>query len=93
MSKKDTSVQSLSRPCGPPTRAPGDPCVLFQEILSAAVAITQADAGTIQLLDAPSQSLTFWHHTASAHRCPSSGSEVKSAMHDVPPTAALTTIT
>jgi PAS domain S-box-containing protein len=36
-----------------------DAPVLFDEILAAAMAITEADAGTIQLLDKSSQALTF----------------------------------
>jgi signal transduction histidine kinase len=37
----------------------GDPSTLFKEILTAAIEITEADAGTIQLLDQPSGTLTF----------------------------------
>jgi GAF domain-containing protein len=37
----------------------GDSSALFEEILVAAIEITEADAGTIQLLDAHSQSLSF----------------------------------
>jgi signal transduction histidine kinase len=36
-----------------------DSSALFDEILAAAISITEADAGTIQLLDGPSQTLTF----------------------------------
>jgi hypothetical protein len=36
-----------------------DSAALFEAILDAALVITQADAGTIQLLDTASQSLTF----------------------------------
>jgi signal transduction histidine kinase len=37
----------------------GDPSVLFEEILAAAIEITEADAGTIQVLDQDSGTLTF----------------------------------
>jgi signal transduction histidine kinase len=37
----------------------GNPSVLFEEILAAAIEITEADAGTIQLLDPASRTLTF----------------------------------
>jgi signal transduction histidine kinase len=37
----------------------GDPTVLFEEILAAAIEITEADAGTVQILDQPSGALTF----------------------------------
>ncbi len=37
----------------------GDPSMLFDEILAAAIEITEADAGTIQLLDKVSGTLTF----------------------------------
>jgi signal transduction histidine kinase len=37
----------------------GESPVLFDEILAAAMTITEADAGTIQLLDGPTQTLTF----------------------------------
>lgn len=37
----------------------GDPSLLFQDILAAAIEITEADAGTIQILDKASGTLTF----------------------------------
>jgi signal transduction histidine kinase len=37
----------------------GESPALFDEILAAAMTITEADAGTIQLLDGPTQTLTF----------------------------------
>lgn len=37
----------------------GDPSVLYDEILKAAIALTKADAGTVQLLDQDTQELIF----------------------------------
>lgn len=53
---KDTR---MLRDLGARLVAEGDPKVLFSEILAAAIHITGADGGTIQLLDETQQSLSF----------------------------------